>query len=147
MGIKIEKNDPTSGKSEAAKKNKDITPPPSISSFTGFLICVLANGLDLISRSGRVVGEMSTVFEREDLPNLQKKWRRVPTNCHRGMTSCAAIPRSRLAVIVKGKKATIRARLIDLVSSLWCLAQFPDMRRGIILPRSVMKCLSSCGSL
>jgi hypothetical protein len=43
--------------------------------------------------------------------------------------------------------AIMRARLIASDTLRWCLAQLPLMRRGTILPRSVMKYLSVCGSL
>ncbi len=33
----------------------------------------------------------------------------------------------------------LRARLMDSVIRRWCLAQLPDIRRGRILPRSVIK--------
>ena len=36
----------------------------------------------------------------------------------------------------KGRKAMRRARLTATVSIRWCLAQFPEMRRGTIFPRS-----------
>jgi len=49
IGMKIDKNDPITGKKEATNKNKDTTPPPSIISLTGFLIFILVTGLDLIS--------------------------------------------------------------------------------------------------
>jgi len=39
----------------------------------------------------------------------------------------------------KGRMQRTRAFLMALVSLRWCLAQVPDMRRGIILPRSVTK--------
>ena len=35
--------------------------------------------------------------------------------------------------------ATVRARLIAWVSWRWCREQLPEIRRGIILPRSVTK--------
>jgi hypothetical protein len=39
---------------------------------------------------------------------------------------------------VKGNRAMIRALLIAVVSIRWCQAQFPEILRGSILPRSVM---------
>jgi len=53
----------------------------------------------------------------------------------------------RSTVPTKGRKAIVRARLIAWVSVRWCLAQQPDNRRGMILPRSVMKYLRDLGSL
>ena len=50
-------------------------------------------------------------------------------------------------VLEKGIKAMARARLMALVNSLWCFAQLPDMRLGIIFPRSVVKCLRLWESL
>ena len=47
--------------------------------------------------------------------------------------------RRRQPVMLKGRRATTRARLTARVSARWCLAQFPEMRRGMIFPRSVMK--------
>jgi len=47
----------------------------------------------------------------------------------------------------KGSRAIVRARLMATVISRWCLAQFPVIRRGMILPRSVVKSLSVCESL
>jgi hypothetical protein len=40
-----------------------------------------------------------------------------------------------------------RARLIAKVSSRWCFAQFPVIRLGMILPRSVVKSLKAWGFL
>ncbi len=40
-----------------------------------------------------------------------------------------------------------RARLIAVVMLRWCRAQFPEIRRGMIFPRSVVKYLSVRGSL
>jgi hypothetical protein len=39
----------------------------------------------------------------------------------------------------KGRIQRTRAFLMARVTLRWCLAQVPDMRRGIILPRSVTK--------
>jgi hypothetical protein len=41
--------------------------------------------------------------------------------------------------VVKGIRAICRALLMARVSSRWCLAQFPEIRRGTIFPRSVTK--------
>ena len=38
--------------------------------------------------------------------------------------------------------ASIRARFTAVATSRWCFAQFPLMRRGMILPRSVRKYFS-----
>ena len=46
-----------------------------------------------------------------------------------------------------GRSAMFRARLTAVVTSRWCREQAPDMRRGRILPRSVMNSLSSFESL
>ena len=116
--MKMEKNIPSRGKSEVANKNNEITPPPSIISFTGLSIVVLANELDLISGSRRVVREMSAVFERNDSNNLQKRKGISSRNIHRGIVSIMETARSRLVLIVNGRSATIRARLMDFVSSL-----------------------------
>ena len=48
---------------------------------------------------------------------------------------------------VKGSKAIFRALLIALVICLWCLAQLPEILRGIIFPLSVIKALSLLASL
>jgi hypothetical protein len=47
----------------------------------------------------------------------------------------------------KGSRAIVRALLMATVNSRWCFAQFPVMRRGMILPLSVVKSRSVCGSL
>ena len=47
----------------------------------------------------------------------------------------------------KGSRATMRARFTELVRSRCCLAVKPVMRRGRILPRSVMNFLSRSTSL
>jgi len=39
------------------------------------------------------------------------------------------------------------ARLMATVSMRWCLAQFPEILRGVILPRSVVKYLRTFMSL
>jgi hypothetical protein len=44
-----------------------------------------------------------------------------------------------LAAVVKGKMAILRALLIATVTTLWCFAQFPEILRGTIFPRSVTK--------
>ena len=41
--------------------------------------------------------------------------------------------------VVKGKMATLRDLLIAVVIRLWCLAQLPEIRLGIIFPLSVTK--------
>jgi len=41
-----------------------------------------------------------------------------------------------------GIRAIVRALLMATVNSRWCLAQFPVIRRGMILPLSVVKSLS-----
>ncbi len=46
---------------------------------------------------------------------------------------------AQLSVTMKGSSAMLRARLISTVNALWWSAQFPVMRRGMILPRSVTK--------
>jgi hypothetical protein len=43
--------------------------------------------------------------------------------------------------------AIVLARLMAIVSSRWCRKQFPEIRRGMIRPRSVKKFLSSPTSL
>src|SRR5690606_1532301 len=48
---------------------------------------------------------------------------------------------------VNGSSAMLRARSMASVICRSCLAQLPDPRRGTILPRSVTKYLSACGSL
>jgi len=50
-------------------------------------------------------------------------------------------------VTVNGISAIMRARLIAVPTLRWCVAQLPLMRRGMTLPRSVMKYFSVCGSL
>jgi hypothetical protein len=47
----------------------------------------------------------------------------------------------------KGKSASDLALLIERVSCLWCLAQEPEIRLGMILPRSVVKYFKAEGSL
>jgi hypothetical protein len=42
-------------------------------------------------------------------------------------------------VTVKGIRVMVLALLIAEVIFLWCLAQFPEILRGIILPLSVIK--------
>jgi hypothetical protein len=49
--------------------------------------------------------------------------------------------------VVKGKRAIFLALLMATVSILWCLAQLPEILRGMILPRSVVKYLSDLASL
>jgi len=39
----------------------------------------------------------------------------------------------------KGRIAILRALLTATVTSLWCFAQFPEILRGMIFPRSVTK--------
>jgi hypothetical protein len=39
----------------------------------------------------------------------------------------------------KGSMAMVLARLIASVNKRWCLAQVPEIRLGMILPRSVVK--------
>jgi hypothetical protein len=39
---------------------------------------------------------------------------------------------------VNGKSAMLRDLLIAVVNIRWCLAQFPEIRRGRIFPRSVI---------
>jgi chromosome condensin MukBEF MukE localization factor len=46
-----------------------------------------------------------------------------------------------------GSIASDLALLIDKVSCLWCLAQAPEIRLGMILPRSVVKYFNAAGSL
>ncbi len=41
--------------------------------------------------------------------------------------------------VVKGKMAMFRALLTATVICLWCFAQFPEILRGMIFPRSVTK--------
>lgn len=43
--------------------------------------------------------------------------------------------------------AMFRALLMAAVTCLWCLAQFPEILRGMIFPRSVMKYLKTLGFL
>jgi hypothetical protein len=50
-------------------------------------------------------------------------------------------------ITVNGMRAILRALLIAVVSSRWCLAQFPDILRGRIFPRSVMKWVNILVSL
>jgi hypothetical protein len=40
---------------------------------------------------------------------------------------------------VNGMSAMLRARLMAVPSWRWCRAQLPEMRRGMIFPRSVIK--------
>jgi len=47
----------------------------------------------------------------------------------------------------KGSRAIVRALLMATVNSRWCFAQFPVMRRGMILPLSVVNSRNVCGSL
>jgi len=49
--------------------------------------------------------------------------------------------------VVKGKMAMFLALFMAVVISLWCLAQLPDILRGMIFPLSVMKCLKILGFL
>jgi hypothetical protein len=51
------------------------------------------------------------------------------------------------SVPTKGNVAMLRALLIATVSDLWCFAQVPEMRRGMIFPRSVIKYLNVFESL
>ena len=48
---------------------------------------------------------------------------------------------------LKGRSAATRARLIAVASSRWCFAQVPVMRRGRILPPSLMNLRSLFVSL
>jgi hypothetical protein len=41
--------------------------------------------------------------------------------------------------VVKGRIAIFRALLMAMVISLWCLAQLPEILRGMIFPLSVTK--------
>src|SRR5712671_7012579 len=50
-------------------------------------------------------------------------------------------------ITVYGSSAMLRLRLMAVATSRWCRAQFPEMRRGTILPRSVTKYLSSAAFL
>ncbi len=52
-----------------------------------------------------------------------------------------------IIAVVKGKRAIFLALLMATVSILWCLAQLPEILRGMILPRSVVKYLSDLASL
>src|ERR1041384_69068 len=51
------------------------------------------------------------------------------------------------AMTVYGSSATLRPRLMAVATSRWCRAQFPEMRRGTILPRSVTKYFKSAAFL
>ncbi len=42
-----------------------------------------------------------------------------------------------LLAVVNGSNATLRARLMAVVSNRWWPAQFPVIRLGVIFPRSV----------
>jgi len=48
---------------------------------------------------------------------------------------------------VYGTRATVRARRMARVSWRWCRAQLPEMRRGVIFPRSDTKLRSRRTSL
>src|SRR6185369_3536890 len=53
-----------------------------------------------------------------------------------GIGSHGSSPQS---LVVKGKSAIVRARLIANCTERWCLAHTPEIRRGTIFPRSVTK--------
>jgi len=57
-----------------------------------------------------------------------------------------SVPYTDVAV-VKGRIAMFRALFTAAVTCLWCFAQFPEILRGMILPRSVMKYLRTLGFL
>jgi len=57
-----------------------------------------------------------------------------------------AAPYTAVAV-VNGRIAMLRALLMAAVTSLWCLAQLPEILRGMIFPRSVIKYLRTLGFL
>jgi hypothetical protein len=66
---------------------------------------------------------------------------------HKNRTPRPTLPILYPSETAKGSRAIVRALLMATVNSRWCLAQFPVMRRGMILPLSVVKSLSVCGSL
>jgi len=49
--------------------------------------------------------------------------------------------------VVNGRRAIFLALFMATVSILWCFAQLPEILRGMILPRSVVKYLSILASL
>lgn len=61
--------------------------------------------------------------------------------------SLAWFPHYLIVDVVNGRRAIFLALFIATVSILWCLAQLPEILRGMILPRSVVKYLSILESL
>jgi len=49
--------------------------------------------------------------------------------------------------VVNGRRAMFLALFMATVNILWCFAQLPEILRGMILPRSVVKYLSILESL
>lgn len=61
--------------------------------------------------------------------------------------SLAWFPHYLIMDVVNGRRAIFLALFMATVSILWCLAQLPEILRGTILPRSVVKYLSILESL
>jgi hypothetical protein len=59
----------------------------------------------------------------------------------------AWFPHYLILEVVNGRRAIFLALLMATVSILWCFAQLPEILRGMILPRSVVKYLSILESL
>jgi hypothetical protein len=61
--------------------------------------------------------------------------------------SLARFPYYLILDVVNGRRAIFLALFMATDSILWCLAQLPEILRGMILPRSVVKYLSILESL
>lgn len=61
--------------------------------------------------------------------------------------SLALFPHYLIVEVVNGRRAIFLALFMATVSILWCFAQLPEILRGMILPRSVVKYLSILESL
>ena len=61
--------------------------------------------------------------------------------------SLALFPHYLIVEVVNGRRAIFLALFMATLSILWCFAQLPEILRGMILPRSVVKYLSILESL
>lgn len=65
----------------------------------------------------------------------------------RCQVSLTWFPHYLIVEVVNGRRAMFLALFMATVSILWCFAQLPEILRGMILPRSVVKYLSILESL
>lgn len=73
--------------------------------------------------------------------------RRDTTLAAKLAVSLAWFPHYLILEVVNGRRAIFLALFMATVSILWCFAQLPEILRGMILPRSVVKYLSILESL